>query len=68
MARESEIPSSECSKARLPFPQTAEEEIGKQRRRTPEGHEQDDWIDDSFWLSPDMEKANRLPETTINDA
>ena len=52
MAREAEVPISECPNARLPFPQTEENIPARQQKRIPEGHAADDWIDDSFWLTP----------------
>ena len=56
MARESEIPDGECPAARLPFPEPEEEEErGRKPRRRPEGDPGDDWIDDTFWLTPQIE-------------
>ena len=80
MAREAEVPISECPNARLPFPQAEENVPARQQKRIPEGHAADDWIDDSFWLTPapylgDQSDQNQgfhenipndQPETTTN--
>ena len=50
VAREAEVPLEECPKARLPFPEGEEEEVGRQSKRIPEGDQNDDWIDDHYWL------------------
>ena len=68
MARESEIPLNECPQARKPYPSEQVQE-GRPPRRVPEGAPDDDWYDDTFWLTPEeMEGAignNTLP--TQND-
>ena len=82
MAREAEVPISECPNARLPFPQTEENIPARQQKRIPEGHAADDWIDDSFWLTPapylggqrdqstevDERITEEQPETIINQS
>ena len=64
MAREAEIPLSECPRARLPFPLEQVPE-GRQLRKLPEGAPEDDWYDDSFWLTPveqeEAVRSNTLP-------
>ena len=63
MARESEIPISECPRARLPFP-SEEPTMDHKLKRIPEGHAADDWIDDSFWLTP-AHFQESLPEQVL---
>ena len=55
MARESEIPLSECPAARLPYPEEEEEEVGKKVKRVPEGAEDDIYEDESFLLCDNKE-------------
>ena len=64
MARESEIPLSECPQARQPYPSEQVQE-GRPPSRVPEGAPDDDWYDDTFWLTPEEKKgtvsSNTLP-------
>merc|ERR1711874_576797 len=68
MARESEIPLNECPQARKPYPSEQVQE-GRPPRRVPEGAPDDDWYDDTFWLTPEEMEGeignNTLP--TQND-
>ena len=68
IARESEIPLDECPNARLPFQEEEPEESVKPvtRRRSPrinEGSEHDNWIDDTFWLDPNMVHKQKIPKS-----
>jgi len=56
VARESEIPLSQCPQARLPFPEEADMEDKEVIRRVPEGEVGDDSEDASFYL----EEAKKL--------
>ena len=65
MARESEIPLHECPQARKPYP-SEQVQAGRPPSRVPEGGPNDDWHDDTFWLTPEEKDetvgSNTLPE------
>ena len=69
VARESEIPLSECPNARLPFPQEEVEEIGRRPKQIPEGAQDDNWVEDSYWLRSRSKKdqRNNYMANTVND-
>ena len=70
IAREAEVPLSECPLARIPFPMIESETLGE-AREVPEGTPQDDWVLDSYWLNvapPEQQGTNpNIPPQLIEE-
>ena len=65
VSREAEIPLQVCPNARLPYPQEDKEEVGRPQRQIPEGAQDDNYIEDYYWLRSreeikEIEKSNSL--------